>query len=200
MRADGSGDARPGCSRSRALCEGRDPRDDIITICHTAMLAGPDTTRSALGFIFHHLAGDTELRHRLTARPELWPRAAEEFIRLYPLVFTDGRLVTRDIDFHGLHMRKGDIVWLGLASASHDPTKFAGPRSFDIDRADLNHHLASGAGPHRCTGMHLARHEPVVALTEWHKRIPDYELATAGQLHERGAQLSIDRLPLRWEA
>jgi cytochrome P450 len=174
------------------------PRDDIITICYTAMLAGLDTTRSALGFIFHHLAGDTELRHRLTARPELWPRAVEEFIRLYPLVFMDGRLVTRDIDFHGLHMRKGEIVWLGLASANHDPKKFAHPRSFDIDRADLNHHLAFGAGPHRCMGMHLARHELVVALTEWHKRIPDYELATADQLYERGAQLSIDRLPLRW--
>lgn len=175
------------------------PRDDIITICYTVMLAGLDTTRSALGFIFHHLAGDAELRHRLTARPELWPRAVEEFIRLYPLVFMDGRLVTRDTDFHGLHMRKGDIVWLGLASANHDPKKFTDPRSFDIDRADLNHHLAFGAGPHRCMGMHLARHELVIALTEWHKRIPDYELATADQLYERGAQLSIDRLPLRWE-
>ena len=94
------------------------PRDDIITICYTAMLAGLDTTRSALGFIFHHLAGHTELRHRLTARPELWPKAVEEFIRLYPLVFMDGRLVTRDIDFHGLHMHKGEIVWLGLARAN----------------------------------------------------------------------------------
>src|ERR1700722_6627815 len=175
------------------------PRDDIIPICYTAMLAGLDTTRSALGFIFHHLAGDTELRHRLTASPELCPRAVEEFIRLYPLVFMDGRLVTRDIDFHGLQLRKGDIVWLGLASANHDLKKFAAPRSFDIDRDDLNHHLAFGAGPHRCMGMHLARHELIIALTEWHKRIPDYELATADQLYERGAQLSIDRLPLRWE-
>ena len=46
--------------------------------------------------------------------------------------------------------------------------------------------------------MHLARHELVIAVTEWHKRIPDYELATAGQLYERGGQLSIDRLPLCW--
>jgi cytochrome P450 len=175
------------------------PREDIITICYTAMLAGLDTTRSALGFIFHHLAGDAELRHRLTASPELWPKAVEEFIRLYPLVYMDGRLVTRDVDFHGLHMRKGDIVWLGLASANHDPKKFPDPRNFDIDRADLNHHLAFGAGPHRCMGMHLARHELIIAVTEWHKRIPDYELATTDQLYERGAQLSINRLPLRWE-
>ena len=49
----------------------------------------------------------------------------EEFIRLYPLVFMDGRLVTRDIDFHGLHMRKGEIVWLGLARAFWPPKGLA---------------------------------------------------------------------------
>jgi cytochrome P450 len=175
------------------------PREDIITICYTAMLAGLDTTRSALGFIFHHLAGDPDLRHRLTAQPELWPRAVEEFIRLYPLVYMDGRLVTRDIDFHGLPLRKGNIVWLGLGTANHDPQKFANPLTFDLDREHIGHHLAFGAGPHRCMGMHLARHELIIAVTEWHKRIPDYELAGDEQLYERGAQLSINRLPLRWK-
>ncbi len=175
------------------------PREDIITICYTAMLAGLDTTRSALGYIFHHLALDPELRHRLTAQPQLWPKAVEEFLRLYPLVYQDGCLVTRDIDFHGLQLRRGDVVWLGLSSANHDPKKFTEPRSFDLDREQLNHHLSFGAGPHRCLGMHLARYELVIAVTEWHKRIPDYELATTEQLYERGAQLSINRLPLRWE-
>jgi cytochrome P450 len=174
-------------------------REDIITICLTLMLAGLDTTRSALGYIFHHLALDTELRHRLTADPSLWPKAVEEFIRLYPLVYQDGRLVKRDIDFHGAPMKAGDVLWLGLSTANHDPKKFADPRSFDIDRDHINHHLAFGAGPHRCLGMHLARHELVIALTEWHKRIPDYEIATDEQLRERGAQLSIDKLPLRWD-
>ena len=175
------------------------PREDIITICYTAMLAGLDTTRSALGYIFHHLALDPDLRHRLTAQPELWPKAVEEFLRLYPLVYMDGRLVTRDIDFHGMPLRKGNIVWLGLGTANHDPEKFANPLTFDLDREHVNHHLAFGAGPHRCMGMHLARHELIIAVTEWHKRIPDYELAGDEQLYERGAQLSINRLPLRWE-
>jgi cytochrome P450 len=174
-------------------------REDIITICLTLMAAGLDTTRSALGYIFHHLARDTELRHRLTTDPTLWPKAVEEFIRLYPLVFQDGRLVKQDIDFHGVRMKKGDILWLGLATANHDPKKFADARTFDLDREHINHHLAFGAGPHRCLGMHLARHELVIALTEWHKRIPDYELASDEQLYERGAQLSINRLPLRWD-
>jgi cytochrome P450 len=173
-------------------------REDIITICLTLMAAGLDTTRSALGYIFHHLARDTELRHRVTADPSLWPKAVEEFIRLYPLVFQDGRLVKQDIDFHGMPLKEGDILWLGLATANHDPKKFADARTFDLDRDHINHHLAFGAGPHRCLGMHLARHELIIALSEWHKRIPDYEMATDEQLFERGAQLSINKLPLRW--
>ena len=173
-------------------------REDITTICLTLMAAGLDTTRSALGFMFHHLALDPDLRHRLTADPSLWPKAAEEFVRMYPLVYQDGRLVKQDIDFHGLPLRKGDIVWLGLGSANHDPAKFDDPLQFDAGREHLSHHLSFGAGPHRCLGMHLARHELVIALAEWHKRIPDYELATSEQLRERGAQLSINKLPLRW--
>ncbi len=174
-------------------------RKTIITICSTLMLAGLDTTRSALGYIFHHLAKNPDLRHELTADPGRWPKAVEEFIRLYPLVYTDGRLVTKDIEFHGVQFYAGDVVWLGLSSANHDPKKFADPLEFDSDRDHINHHLAFGAGPHRCLGMHLARHELVIALTEWHKRIPDYELTVSDdQIRERGAQLAIDRLPLRW--
>lgn len=174
-------------------------RDVVITICSTLMLAGLDTTRSALGYIFHHLASDADLRHQLTADPARWPKAVEEFIRLYPLVFTDGRLVKQDIEFHGVQFRAGDIAWLGLSSANHDPDKFADPRVFDDQRDHINHHLAFGAGPHRCLGMHLARHELVIALTEWHKRIPDYDLVVTDRPpRERGAQLAIDHLPLRW--
>lgn len=172
--------------------------EQLLTMCMTLMTAGLDTTRAALGYILQHLAGDDELRHRLTAEPELWPRAIEEFMRLYPLVIQDGRLVTRDIDFHGLPLKKGDVLWLGIGSANRDPRKFPNPDVFDLDRADLNHHLGFAAGPHRCLGMHLARHELVIALREWHARIPDYRVAEGAELQERGGQLTLLSLPLRW--
>jgi len=95
--------------------------------------------------------------------------------------------------------RMCDVLWLGLGLANHDPGKFADPLAFDMNREHINHHLSFGAGPHRCLGMHLARHELIIALTEWHKRIPDYELASGEQLYERGAQLSMNKLPLRWD-
>ena len=172
--------------------------DDLLLICLTLMTAGLDTTRAALGYIFQHLAGDDELRHRLTAHPELWPRAIEEFVRLYPLVIQDGRLVMQDIDFHGLKLKKGDVLWLGIGSANRDPRKYANPDVFDMDRPDINHHLGFAAGPHRCLGMHLARHELIIALQEWHKRIPDYHIVDGTVLRERGGQLTLTELPLRW--
>lgn len=174
-------------------------RDDLLVICLTLMAAGLDTTRSALGYIFYYLANHDEDRRRLIADPSLTPKAVEEFIRIYPLVFQDGRLVKQDIDFHGCLMKKGDIVWLGLASANRDPRKFSHPEEVVIGRPDANHHLGFGAGPHRCLGMHLARHELVIAINEWHKRIPDYEVVSAEPLTERGGQLSLNKLPLRWK-
>jgi cytochrome P450 len=178
-----------------------EPFDDeaILTICMTLITAGLDTTRSALGYIFYHLATYPEHRQLIVADPGRIPRAIEELLRLYPLILQDGRLVTRDIDFHGCPMRAGDVVWLGIASANLDPRKFPDPERFDLDRPDLTQHLSFAVGPHRCLGMHLARHELAVVLREWHARIPDYWIEPGHELRERGAQLTLLSLPLRWQ-
>jgi cytochrome P450 len=173
------------------------PRDQVTTICVTLMLAGLDTTRSQLGYIYHHLATHDDDRRLLIERPELIPSAVEEFIRLYSLILTSGRYVAEDIDFHGCPMKKGDAVWLGLTSANRDPRVFPDPDRFVPDRQP-NPHLAFAAGAHRCLGAHLARKELVVALEEWHARIPDYRLAGDEPLMERGGQLTLLTLPLTW--
>jgi cytochrome P450 len=175
------------------------PREDVVTICLTIMLAGLDTTRSALGYIFHHLATHDADRHRLLAQPEVVPRAIEEFLRLYALLIQDGRYVAEDIEFHGCPMKKGDMVSLGIVSANRDPRKFERADEFVMDRAP-NPHIAFGLGPHRCLGMHLARRELTIAVEEWHARIPNYRLAEGAQLTERGGQLSLTSLPLEWDA
>lgn len=175
-------------------------RSDILTICLTLMTAGLDTTRSGLGYILYHLARFPDDRHRLIQHPELWPKAIEEALRAYGLIIGgNGRLVTRDIDFHGAPMKQGDMVWIGNTSASRDPRMYDNPDEFDLDRPKLNRHLAFGAGPHRCIGMHLARSEMAIALREWHQRIPDYRVADGAPLSERGGQLSLKRLPLEWD-
>jgi cytochrome P450 len=173
---------------------------DILTICLTLMLAGLDTTRSALGFIYAHLAEHPEDRQALIDQPALIPAAVEEFLRLYPLVFQVGREVQQDQSFHDLELRRGDVVWLGVGQANHDPRKYDEPERFRIGRPGANQHFAFGAGPHRCLGMHLARLELKVMLEQWHQRIPHYRIAPGPSLTERGTQLTLTSLPLQWDA
>ncbi|WP_244928922.1 cytochrome P450 [Nocardioides sp. W7] len=174
-------------------------QEDIRTICLTLMLAGLDTTRSALGFIFAHLASNPEDRRKIVEDPSIIPNAVEEFLRTFPLVIQAGREVQEPADFHGLELEQGDVVWLGVAQANRDPRKFPDPDKVVLDRAGANQHLAFGGGPHRCLGMHLARLELKVVLEEWHKRIPEYRIAEGTELRERGGQLTMTSLPLEWE-
>jgi cytochrome P450 len=172
-------------------------RADVVTLCLTLMAAGLDTTRSALGYIFHHLATHPDHRVLLAAEPQRIPAAVEEFLRLYGLIIQDGRSVTQDLDFHGCPLRKGDIVWLGLAAANRDPREFERPDEFVVGRPQ-NRHLGFGAGAHRCLGAHLARIELAMVLEEWLPRIPDFWLDTDDGLTERGGQLMLQRVPLAW--
>lgn len=174
------------------------PHEDILTLCLTIMLAGLDTTRSALGYIFHHLATHDDDRQLLIDYPEKIPDAVEEFLRLYSLVVQDGRYVAEDIDFHGCPMKKGDIVWLGLAQANRDPRNFDRPDEFVIDR-EFTKHMAFAVGAHRCLGSHFARMELIVVLEEWLARMPHFHLATDEPLMERGGQLMLKTVPLAWE-
>ena len=174
------------------------PHEDVQTLCFTIMLAGLDTTRSELGYIFHHLATHESDRRMLVDQPDLIPDAVEEFVRLYGLLIQDGRYVAEDIDFAGCPMKEGDIVWLGLAAADRDPRKFDDPDEFKLGR-EFTKHLAFAAGGHRCLGSHLARSELIVALEEWLPRIPDFRLAEHDDLQERGGQLMLRRVPLQWD-
>ena len=75
---------------------------------------------------------------------------------------------------------------------------FPTPTQFVLDRRG-NTHMGFAAGPHRCLGSHLARREMIIAAEEWHRRIPDYRLATDAPLMERGGMLSLFTLPLAWD-
>jgi cytochrome P450 len=178
--------------RLRALTE-----DEVVDMCFFLTIAGLDTTRSQLGWLLYHLATHPDDRHRLLDEPALAENAVEESLRFHGQVYGDGRKVTRDVEFHGCPMRKGDMVF-GMTSVANRSARFDRPDEFVIDRKP-SAHLAFAAGPHRCAGSHLARQELRIALEEWHRLIPEYELAACSSaLTERGAQLSLTSLPLTW--
>jgi cytochrome P450 len=138
------------------------------------MIAGIDTTWSAIGASLWHLAQNPADRQRLAEEPQLMATAVEEFLRAYAPV-TMARLVAKDFDFHGCPMKEGDWLLLPFPAANRDPEFFPNADEVQIDRAE-NRHAAFGLGIHRCIGSNLARMELRVALEEWMKRYPDFEL------------------------
>jgi len=139
------------------------------------MIAGIDTTWSAIGASLWHLAQHPGDRRRLAIEPDLMGSAVEELLRAYAPV-TMARLVAKDFDFHGHPFKEGDWLLLPFPAANRDPAIFANPDHVQLDRAN-NRHAAFGLGRNRCLGSHLARMELRVALEEWLARYPDFELA-----------------------
>ena len=139
------------------------------------MVAGIDTTWSAIGASLWHLAQHPEDRKRLAAEPELMDTAMEEFLRAYAPV-TMARLVAEDFEFEGCPFKEGDWLLLPFPAANRDPAVFPDADEVHIDRVE-NRHSAFGLGIHRCLGSNLARMELKVALEEWIKRYPDFELS-----------------------
>jgi cytochrome P450 len=178
------------------------PLDDevLLDMCTVLTLAGLDTTRAELGYMFHHLALNPEHRRMLIEDPELVPLAVEETLRYYTIIFGDGRKVTHDVEFHGVQLKKGDMVYGLVTGANRDPRHWERADEFVIDRK-RNNHFGFASGPHRCLGMHLARREMAIAVQEWLSLMPDFELATDAQLMERGggSMMALGTLPLRWE-
>jgi hypothetical protein len=161
------------------------------------LIAGIDTTWSAIGSSMWHLATPPEDRRRLVAEPELLPTAIEEFLRAYSPV-TMARVLDQDVEYKGCPMHAGDRVLMNFPAANRDPAVFADPDEVIIDRQH-NRHVAFGAGIHRCAGSNLARMELRVAIEEWLARIPEFELEDPALVTWAGGQVRGPRnIPVRF--
>ncbi|MFI6177826.1 cytochrome P450 [Nonomuraea sp. NPDC051191] len=192
-----------------------DPRDDLTSYLLDAelngakldpvhvvgtiallLIAGIDTTWSAIGASLWHLAKTPTDRERLVAEPTLLPTAMEEFLRAYAPV-TMARLVKHDMHWNGVDMKADDWILLSFPAANRDPAHFDHPTDIRIDR-EINRHAAFGLGIHRCVGSHLARMELRTALDVWLQRIPTFTLADPDAVTWAPGQVRGPRtLPLR---
>jgi cytochrome P450 len=161
--------------------------DYVMGVCNLMLVAGIDTTWSAIGSSLWHLAQHPEHRTQLREQPQIWPMAIEELLRAYSPV-TMARIVDRDTEFQGCPMHAGDRVLMSFPSANRDPRQFDNPDEVILDR-EHNRHVAFGAGIHRCAGSNLARLELRVALQTWMERIPEFELVEPAEVTWAGGQV-----------
>jgi cytochrome P450 len=172
--------------------------EDRASILTDLALGGIVTATFVMSGGMLHLAEHPEDRRALVDDPDRIPQAGEEFVRFYPPVVALGRSVTAPVEMGGHQFREDDFVLLNYASASRDPAVVDNPQQCDISRERITH-SAFGVGVHRCIGSHLARLEIKVALEEWLRRIPHFELKpeTRPQF-ETGILRTMKTLQLTW--
>jgi cytochrome P450 len=192
------------------------PRDDMVTLLLESevdgqrltepellgaltliLVAGLDTVWSVLSNTLRYLATDAGARRRLATEPELIPAAVEEFLRVFAPAAV-ARVTTCPVAVDGVQIGADESVLLAFPAANRDPEIFPDPDAVILDRAN-NKHVAFGYGPHRCLGSALARLELEVAITEWLRAIPDFELEPGCKIeYSAGQNWGPSTVPVRF--
>jgi cytochrome P450 len=145
----------------------------------------------------HHLARNPDDRRLLADNPRLLPDAVDEFMRRFGLV-SICRLVTRDVEFYGVPLKKDELILLPSMLHGLDERINPNPMTVDFNRSG-HRHSGFGQGPHHCVGRHLARTELQITIREWLARIPDFEIAPGQEPEYIGGLVGCVRaLHLRW--
>jgi cytochrome P450 len=149
---------------------------ELIGMTHLLLLGGLDTVTATLDCMIVFLAQNPDRRRALVEDGSLVGGAVEELLRHQTPVMMVPRIIAQDYELDGVQMMAGDSATLLIGAANCDRAEFEDASEVRFDR-ESNRHLAFGGGAHRCLGSHLARLELTVALEEFHRRVPDYELA-----------------------
>jgi hypothetical protein len=141
-----------------AMCAGRWSHDDIVDNIIFFIFAGFETSLNLIGSGFDSLLEHAHQQRRLRENPKLAASAVEEFMRYRSPVHITGRVTTQPMIVAGQRISASRVLYLGLASANHDPSEFHEPERLDIGRTP-NRHVAFANGAHHCIGATIARRE-----------------------------------------
>jgi len=149
--------------------------EEIFSFLRLLLPAGAETTYRATGSFLFGLLTHPDQLEALEADRSLMTQAVEETIRWESPLLITSRQCTRDTELAGVTIPAGGDVVVNLGSANHDETRWPDGDEFDIFR-EQKPHIAFGAGPHMCLGMHLARMEMATAVSRLLDRCPSLRL------------------------
>ncbi len=169
-------------------------RDQLITL----LLAGHDTTATGLSWALERLTRHPDVLAKAVAAADAsaagdsagddyLDAVCKETLRIRPVVFDVGRILTRPVDLAGYRLPAGVMVAPGVGLVHADPALYPDPDRFDPDRmlgATLSPTtwLPFGGGNRRCLGAAFASTEMRVVLREI---LLDVELDTTTARGER---------------
>jgi cytochrome P450 len=170
---------------------------DIFGFTFFLFIAGLDTVFATLNNIFLWLAENPARRREILDNLNNMDAILEELLRVFSVTFS-GRNLTQDYEMQGVKMKQGDKVTCVLPAANFDPAVFPNPMEVNFNRP-RKPILAFTAGVHSCMGAHLARLEIKIAIVEFLKRIPDFEVKKGTKIeYWPGGVIGPKVLPLVW--
>jgi len=169
---------------------------ELQAVAGLVLAAGFETTVNLLGNGIRMLLDAPEHLDTLRRRPELWPNAVEEILRLDSPVQLTARVALKDVEVAGTLIPRGQLVIVYLAAANRDPSVFPDPHRFDIERPNAGKHLAFSGGRHFCLGAALARAEGEVGLRTFFERFPDVRAAGPGSRRDTRVLRGWSTLPV----
>ncbi|MGK2868225.1 MAG: cytochrome P450 [Mycobacterium sp.] len=175
-------------------------RDQLMTL----LVAGHDTTATSLSWALERLtrhpavlaravraardgeSGKGERSDGESSQGEYLDAVCKEVLRIRPVVFDVGRILTEPTEVAGYRLPAGVMVAPGIGLVHRNPEQYADPDRFDPDRmlgASLSPTtwLPFGGGNRRCLGANFALVEMAVVLREVLRRVDLDTSATAGE-------------------
>jgi hypothetical protein len=171
---------------------------ELVGFAVLLLVAGNETTTNLICNAAVQLDRHPDQHARLVKDPALVPVAVEEFLRFDPPVQGLERFMAEDVDFLGERLRRGERVYLMLASANRDERAIPDPDRFDVARSP-NRHLSFGFGTHFCLGASLARLEARVVWEEILARFPEFRVAGPTERLHSGVIRGLLKVPLEFQ-
>ena len=161
-----------------SLYEGeRHLRDgEILSILQQFLVAGHETTTSALGAGMRLLIEQPQQLAQLIENPTRIANFVEEVLRLESPVQGLMRIALQDTSLGGVELPKGSVIMLRYGAANRDEAVFDDPDRLDVCRGNANRQLAFGSGVHACVGAPLARQEMISAFDAILRRMRRFAL------------------------
>lgn len=146
------------------------PAQEFLGMIVLLMVGGNDTTRNSISGGLIALNQFPDQYAKLRNDPGLIPKLVPEILRWVTPVAHMRRTATRDIEFRGKQIKRGEKVVVWYASGNRDDAVIKDPYQFIVDRANPRLHLSFGFGIHRCLGNRLAELQLRVLWEEILKR------------------------------
>jgi cytochrome P450 family 109 len=170
---------------------------EILGFCILLLIAGNDTTTNLIGNILKLLAERPALWEQLRSDRSLIETVIEEGLRYESPIHQLLRRTTREVELAGARIPAGDTVIIYYGSANRDPSEFADPDEFRLDR-NLRNHVAFGSGLHYCLGAPLARVEAKITLNAFLDRYSTIRQGAVPAVRQAASRVvfGFQRLPL----